>query len=631
MLTFRTKLFFIFLFYGLLLAIAAQLLMIKINKEVVEKDSLKKAALYAKNLQADFTFNIRNSKTKLQSLRESKIFKQDFKNNKITSCSESLFLDIAKTSSDVMQLRYIDKSGNEIIRIERNNPNQEAVVVKKRYLQNKADRYYFKAIMKLHDGEYWYSKLDLNIEHGKIEIPIKPVLRIGTPYYYNGKKKGILVINIFMEDFLNSLVSSDIYNIFLVDKDNYILENTLHKNEWNRYLTNNAILQNKILNSFLDAKFFTLKLHIGNKEGLKLIILPNSKYIESQIEENFYQFLWVVLVVFILSFPLSYLMSMVPAKLKSKVDELNNKLKNEAQDRDVLLSLFDFSNAVLFKWNNDKEWSVSFVSKSVENLLEYKQNEFNENKVTYISCIHSDDVQRVQKEVKKAIKLKKYFFTHEPYRVVTKSKKIKWILDNTVIVRDEDDKIINFLGYLTDITEMKEKEFELENLARIDQLTKINNRLYLDEILVSQYYRFNRYSEECSIILVDIDYFKAVNDTYGHIVGDKILIEFANLLKNSIRQDDVIGRWGGEEFLIILPHTQIDKAAYLAEKLCKIVAEHKFDVIGTKTASFGVATSIHGYSIEQCVDMADSALYEAKEAGRNMVKVAQIKASIKKK
>jgi diguanylate cyclase (GGDEF)-like protein len=605
--------------------------MIKINKEVVEKDSLKKAAIYAKTLKENFRLNIKNSKTKLKVLRESKIFEEDFLYNKVTPYSKYLFLDIAKSSPDVMQLRYIDTKGNEILRVQRDEADKKVTLVDKKYLQNKSDRYYFKAIMKLDDGEYWFSKLDLNIEHGKIEIPIRPVLRIGTPYYYKGEKKGILIINIFMNNFLNSLVTSDIYNIYLVDKENNILKNTLHKNEWNKYLHPHAVLQKKFLSDISDSCYYSLKLCIGEQEDLRLIVIPNSSYIDSQIKENFYQFFWVILIVFLFSVPLSYLMSILPTKLKSRVDELNMQLKQESDEKDVLLSLFDYSNAVLFKWNNDKNWSVSFVSKSVENLLKYRQNDFESNRITYINCIHSDDLLRVQKEVIEAIRSKVYFFTHKPYRVLTKEKKIKWILNNTVIVRDENNKIINFLGYLIDITDIKEKEFELENLARIDQLTKISNRLYLDEILVSQYYRFNRYSEKCSLIIIDIDYFKSVNDQYGHLVGDKILIEFANLLKNSIRKDDVIGRWGGEEFLIILPHTNLEQAEFLAEKLCKIVAEHEFSIVGHKTASFGVTTFINGLTVEECVDMADCALYEAKEAGRNIVKVHQIKASIKKK
>ncbi|MEN4052799.1 MULTISPECIES: sensor domain-containing diguanylate cyclase [Sulfurimonas] len=621
--SFRVKLFFIFLMYGLLLAIAAQILMMKINKEVVRQDSLKKAALYAEEIQKDFQQNLKASQRKLKAIRESKIFQKNFQENRIRKCSELLFLDIAKTSSDIMQLRYIDKNGNEVIRVERNNPRQEAYIIDRKYLQNKAQRYYFKELMQLRDGEYWYSKLDLNVEHGKIEEPLKPVIRIGTPYYYKGERKGILIINVFVNDFLHSLVESDIYNVFLIDKDNYMLVNTQHKNEWSRYLDKE---NGKNLESLLDVKSensYILNLKITNNEGLKIILVPKENYIAAEVKENFYQFLWVVLIVLILSLPLSYFMSILPAKLKSKVDALNKELENEAKDKDILLSLFDLSDAVLFKWNNDEKWSVSFVSKSVENLLEYSQNDFASNKVAYINCIHSSDIARVEQEVQAAIKVEAYFFTHEPYRIVTKNKKIKWILDNTVIVRDENGEIINFVGYLTDVTELKEKEFELENLARIDQLTKINNRLYLDEILMKQYYRFNRHSEECSIILVDIDYFKTVNDEYGHLVGDKVLVEFAALLQKSIRKDDIVGRWGGEEFLIILPHTYLDKAAFLAEKLCKIIAEHEFNVIGHKTASFGVATFVHGMSVEQCVDMADDALYEAKEGGRNMVKVAK--------
>jgi len=628
--SFRIKLFFIFLFYGLVLAVTAQFLMIKINKDVVRSDSLKKAALYAEDLDESFQRNIKNSQAKLKALRESIIFKENFREHKVTKYSQALFLDIAKTSSNIMQLRFIDKNGEEIIRVERTNPGQEAYITDNAYLQNKKNRYYFKDIMKLRNGEFWYSNLDLNIEHGKIERPLKPVLRIGTPFYFEGKKEGILIINIFMQSFLDTLVSSDIYKIYLVDKDEYILVNTEHKDEWNRYLSKEYKKEKKYLDSLNREDAYKFDLHIGTPDDLKIVIIPSQEYIDAQIKENIYQFLWVVLAVVLLSFPLSYLLSIVPAKLNSKVDTLNQRLKEEAQQKDILLSLFDLSDAVLFQWNNDSEWSVSFVSKSVEKLLGYKQDDFSSNSVAYASCIHHDDLLTVHNELKEAIEKNLYFFTHAPYRVITKEKKIKWILDNTVIVKDESGEIVNFVGYLTDITELKEKEFELNNLARIDQLTKISNRLYLDELLLKQYYRFNRYSEECSIILVDIDHFKEVNDNYGHLVGDKILVEFAQVLQNSLRKDDVVGRWGGEEFLIILPHTQLNQAVFLAEKLCRIVRENEFSVVGKKTASFGVATFVHGLNIEQSVDLVDKALYEAKVAGRNMVKVADAKASIKK-
>jgi diguanylate cyclase (GGDEF)-like protein/PAS domain S-box-containing protein len=629
--SFRTKLFYIFLFYGLLLAVAAELFMVKINKDVVRKDSLKKAALYAEALREDFQQNINNARAKLEALRQSKILRENFEKNRVTEYSKELFLDIARTSPNIMQLRFINLDGDEAIRINRISLHQEAYIQKKSHLQNKAKRYYFKDILRLKDGEFWYSKVDLNVEHGKIQIPIHPVFRIGTPYYYKGKKEGVLILNIFMQSFLDSLVRSDIYSIYLLDHENYILVDSAHKNEWSRYLVNKESSPQLSLKHLEKLGAYKLDLKIGNKEGLKVLIIPRKKYIVTQVEDNFYQFFWVVFAVVLLSFPLAYLMSIVPSKLNSKVNELNEKLTEEANKKTLLLSLFDLSDAVLFKWNCDEKWSVSYVSNSVEKLLGYTPEDFIHNRVAYLHCIYHDDLERVEEELKSAIVSKSYFLTHKPYRIVTKDRKIKWILVHTVIIRNELDEVINFVGYLNDITQMKQKEFALENLARVDQLTQINNRLYLDEVLMSQYYRFNRYAEESTLILIDIDYFKSVNDEYGHIVGDKILIEFAEILKRSIRKDDILGRWGGEEFLIILPHTDIERGSILAEKLRKIIEAHSFKIVGKKSASFGVSTFVVGMSVEQCVDMADQALYKAKKAGRNIVKRAEIKASIKKK
>ena len=320
--------------------------------------------------------------------------------------------------------------------------------------------------------------------------------------------------------------------------------------------------------------------------------------------------------VILLSFPFSYIFSTIPSKLKEEVEE-------KKAEQDILLSLFDLSDAVLIKWNNDENWSINFVSKSVFKLLGHSQDTLENNSVKYASCIHPDDLQKVTKEVSDAIENKSYFFEHEPYRIVTKDGHIKWILDSTVVVRDKDDEIINFVGYLTDITELKNNEIALQNISRTDQLTKINNRMHTDEVLQNQYHRFYRDNEVCSIVLVDIDYFKLINDQYGHLVGDSVLVEFANLLKSSIRAEDVIGRWGGEEFLIILPHTDINQAMQLAEKLRILVENYIFTTIKHKTASFGVATFAKGITIQKLLDTADNALYQSKNSGRNQVSAVQ--------
>jgi len=297
---------------------------------------------------------------------------------------------------------------------------------------------------------------------------------------------------------------------------------------------------------------------------------------------------------------------------------LENKIEKRVKEIQSLLTLFDNSDNVLFKWNNNSEWDVSFVSKSVVSLLGYTKEEFEDKKITFASCVHPDDLPRLMEEVEKNINENKCFFRHEPYRIISKSGELKWILDNRALIKDGDN-VTHFLGYLSDITTMKNYQDKLEYLSNTDQLTKVKNRLYIDEILQKQYYKYMRNNEECSLILIDIDYFKDINDKYGHIVGDKFLVEFAALLQANIRESDILGRWGGEEFLIILPHATIKQAVKIANTLRKKIANFTFTDVISKTASFGVSSFSKGTTIMEVLENADKALYKSKEEGRNRV------------
>lgn len=160
---------------------------------------------------------------------------------------------------------------------------------------------------------------------------------------------------------------------------------------------------------------------------------------------------------------------------------------------------------------------------------------------------------------------------------------------------------------------------KLEYTSRTDQLTKINNRIALNEILEKEKYKFDRYSTHCSLILVDADLFKEINDQYGHTTGDKVLVEMATVMQKSIRESDVIGRWGGEEFLIICPNTDIDNARVVAELVREKIEQFMFSSVGHRTASFGVSTFNEKQDLVAVIDAADKALYRAKEGGRNRV------------
>lgn len=168
-------------------------------------------------------------------------------------------------------------------------------------------------------------------------------------------------------------------------------------------------------------------------------------------------------------------------------------------------------------------------------------------------------------------------------------------------------------------SELENKNEELARLSATDALTGLFNRLKLDDAFALEIRRAERYSHPLSVVLVDIDHFKAVNDNHGHLVGDEVLTRFANLLRRYVREIDIAGRWGGEEFMVICPETDIVGAVTLAEHLRAEIGGYPFPAVGNMTASFGVAELLPGEDEDRLVARADAALYRAKQNGRNRV------------
>ncbi|MCD4485438.1 GGDEF domain-containing protein [Chromobacterium vaccinii] len=167
--------------------------------------------------------------------------------------------------------------------------------------------------------------------------------------------------------------------------------------------------------------------------------------------------------------------------------------------------------------------------------------------------------------------------------------------------------------------ELLEAHRQLAKLAITDKLTGAVNRRGLDEAFKSAIPLADPDSRPLAVILADIDKFKSVNDSRGHLVGDILLREFTGILKRATRATDTVGRWGGEEFLILCPQTTLEQALRLAEHLRASVQAHAFAEIGSKTSSFGVAVLRKGETADDLVKRADEALYQAKEGGRNRV------------
>lgn len=193
-----------------------------------------------------------------------------------------------------------------------------------------------------------------------------------------------------------------------------------------------------------------------------------------------------------------------------------------------------------------------------------------------------------------------------------------------IVSYDELGQIIKSINIFINKLHKSHKELskakeELDNLYVIDRLTNVYNRIKIDEIIEAELKKQKRYDFVFSVILIDIDYFKLINDTFGHLTGDIVLKEFANILKNSVRDTDFVGRWGGEEFIVLCLQTDQNGAFALAEHLRVKIEEFDFTSVGKKTASFGIATCTEHDNVKSIIENADIALYEAKNNGRNMV------------
>lgn len=193
-------------------------------------------------------------------------------------------------------------------------------------------------------------------------------------------------------------------------------------------------------------------------------------------------------------------------------------------------------------------------------------------------------------------------------------------------IENQKTKILEFSKIMESIILMSEaikrREEDLLELSTIDKLTQIYNRLKIDDILRIEIDISTRCKCSLSLIMVDIDNFKDVNDTFGHEAGDVVLNEIALVLKNNIRETDFIGRWGGEEFLIICTATSLEEAAILANKIREQVEKYRYSVTSSQTASFGVAALIEGEDSKSVFIKVDKALYKAKKLGRNRVEVS---------
>lgn len=310
----------------------------------------------------------------------------------------------------------------------------------------------------------------------------------------------------------------------------------------------------------------------------------------------------------------------------------HNALKSEVE------LLTSYSTDVIYRLRYDI-MAYDYISPSVNRLLGYTAEEMkgmNFRSLILETRIVTDGMRTVQsfdqlEQDRLSGDVHKW---QADYRVKTKDGRQIWVSDISYPWFDKKGNIVGSVGSLRDISERIEAEervkAELARLANTDPLTGTANRRAFFGRMDEEIKRMRRNEANLSILLIDIDYFKKINDTYGHDFGDQVIIEVAKIMQSCLRETDLLARLGGEEYGIFLPDTPPEGAYWVAERIRTKIAQHNFSPKDTSpigcTVSIGIADGISDEAVDstQLYKTADTRLYIAKNTGRNQVSMDEI-------
>ena len=259
-----------------------------------------------------------------------------------------------------------------------------------------------------------------------------------------------------------------------------------------------------------------------------------------------------------------------------------------------------------------------YITPSCKEITGYPRELFYRDPDFITSIVHPDD-REIFQEHWRLHNVKATGPAEVTFRIRHKNGEIRWIWHLCRPVFAADGAWLGRRTTNRDVTALKQAEAELQRLSTTDPLTGAYNRRMFMDLLAGEMQRAGRYGESCSLMMFDIDHFKAVNDQYGHDAGDRVLQEVVRLSMETIRQADTLARWGGEEFMVLLPRTDGEMAYAMGERLRQHIAGHVFVDGCQLTISIGVTGCCRDDSLDSLLKRVDEALYTAKKSGRNMV------------
>lgn len=292
--------------------------------------------------------------------------------------------------------------------------------------------------------------------------------------------------------------------------------------------------------------------------------------------------------------------------------DITEKKKYEKLNKEHEKLLTKFSKYVIAS-KTDLNGTITYVSDAFCEISGYDRSELIGEKHNIVR--HPDMPKEMFEKLWKTIKSGEVFFGEIKNK--TKDGGFYWV---EVAVSPDFDDDGNAIGYSAVRHNISQRKL-VEQLMVTDHLTKAKNRQYYDTCIKEEISRVKRYGTHMSLIILDIDKFKKINDVYGHSVGDSVLIELSNLIQDSIRESDTFCRIGGEEFVIISPNSSLENNFLFAEKIREIICSHEFEFVKNVTISLGLSQCLKDDDENNIFKRADSALYESKMNGRNRVSI----------
>ncbi len=632
--SYRTYFSFLFLIFGVIIALLTSIVNYNIDVRNIQTELDDKADDELINKQRELTTFTENFERYLVSLRNSSVLhtyiRQPNKRNQATA--NQLFYAICSTNPSLMQVRFIDQNGMEKIRVDWHAGRQWPDITKAEELQNKSHRNYFVEASQIPVNTFWYSKLDLNVEHKKIEIPIKPVLRISSPVYIDQQFKGIVIINIHAKEFLRKFKESPFFNISLVDHEGHYLLHSQKKYSWSRYLQTghtladdypdkvSTILQHTSTGGLISlGNLYTASLApLLNQDHAHLLLIPKSQAIQGMKLELRRAMFLIIGTILLFSIPLSILISRIPAKLNQKINSQNTILQDSVDliDQNIITATTD--NRGLITEVSTAFCRVSGFSK--EELIGIRPQ------ITE----HPDIPDVIKEELLRTIQAGHTWKGELHHR--SKSGSSYWT-DTTIFPKYNGKN--NITGYTAIYQDSTDKK-RIEKLSITDVLTGLYNRRSFNLTLDKELSRAMRNKKMLGFAMLDIDYFKQYNDHYGHQKGDEVLRAIGQTLRQTLsRSSDFCYRLGGEEFGVIFSDLTPEEALNFTESIRKsiedLAIEHLWGCESKViTASFGLLsiTPTPGVTVDTIYQKADKALYKAKEGGRNRVSTNILNRSI---